>query len=608
MSIRRDSMSNKEVIERVIRGLIALVVAYGAVTLLFSWNMGAISINPLAAMTREDGSVYFNDVFFYLISGALGAIVLLCLIDKGFLKTVKGFLNELKETLNDFCKFLSNNKVAVIVSILLICIAYGFEVTNFILSIDEESQIAYGPQPEGWAYEGRFGIGIFKRLFMNFGMFPPYFANFIAVAFLALSGFFLVYLVYSQRRNHDKIKWYEFITIFSFCCLFTPVWVEVLTFSTYSIEITFAFGIAVIGTVMLARVLNNGNKNGVFWTLLCYVISFMFYQAFIPVVFSLIASLYIVREIEGVKDNTKLGISVKIFIAALVVYGGIYLIGRFVQVSAGSDGYLIAMTGAESNAGPIDEIIQSLRSLKHLIVDHIWTPGMECFAMQIAFSFFAMLLAVLFHNKARIKVGVYLFILAISPYLMWILLRSTQLPIRTFLAAPISLAISAYVVLKILSQRKQISIIKPAVVVLILFLAMNQAQDINRLFYGDSIRAEMDISMARDIAEDIQIAIDGPIDRPVVIIGTRDLASQNNLIVQYPQTQAHWGGDALGYSLWRRAAEPVRMHGLFLVAGYEVNFESATEEEIHFANTYMDIWPSKDSIVVYEDKILIRIS
>ena len=50
------------------------------------------------------------------------------------------------------------------------------------------------------------------------------------------------------------------------------------------------------------------------------------------------------------------------------------------------------------------------------------------------------------------------------------------------------------------------------------------------------------------------------------------------------------------------------MHGLFLVAGYEVNFESATEEEIHFANTYMDIWPSKDSIVVYEDKILIRIS
>lgn len=138
---------------------------------------------------------------------------------------------------------------------------------------------------------------------------------------------------------------------------------------------------------MLARVLNNGNKNGVFWTLLCYVISFMFYQAFIPVVFSLIASLYIVREIEGVKDNTKLGISVKIFIAALVVYGGIYLIGRFVQVSAGSDGYLIAMTGAESNAGPIDEIIQSLRSLKHLIVDHIWTPGMECFAMQIAFSF-----------------------------------------------------------------------------------------------------------------------------------------------------------------------------------------------------------------------------
>lgn len=250
----------------------AIALAYLMVTVFFTWRGGSISLSPVDAISRDGVVRYFNDVFFYI--GALGvtSTLLLCVIDGGVRRQVCRLFTELLEGMLGFKRFCARNKGLVICAVAVCIAAYGFEISNFILSLDEEWQMTSTPAFEGWADEGRFGIGILKRIFMNFGMYPPFLANFIAVLLLMIAGLMFVYLLETticldfetfelkgpqdgaSSNSTTGITTFEKVLTFSFFVCFTPTWVEVLSFSTYAIEIALGMTSAVLATVFCPNI------------------------------------------------------------------------------------------------------------------------------------------------------------------------------------------------------------------------------------------------------------------------------------------------------------------------------------------------------------------
>lgn len=603
-----------------------MVLAYLTVTVVFTWRGGSVSLSPLDAISRDGVVRYFNDVFFYL--GALGttAMLLLCVVDGGVRQQVSRLFAELLEGTLDFKRFCVRNKGLVVFAVIVCIAAYGFEISNFILSLDEEWQMTNAPAFEGWADEGRFGIGILKRVFMNFGMYPPFLANFAAVLLLMVAGLMFVYLQEKATHHLDlgaleleesrsnalynaacSTATFEKALAFSLFVCFTPTWVEVLSFSTYAIEIALGMTSVVLATVFFSRYLSSGSIHAAIWCAVLYVLSFSIYQAFVPVSAALIVIYFVSSSRSSAQSYIKaLGI---LFISS-ALYGIMYLIGRIVQSNAGSDAYLAEMTGISGSGGIFDALSNSVASLRELVTNAAAVPGVECLGLIIVFGVAALIVSMLkgFNGCAWVE-RLLLIILTLIPFAMWIGLCSTQMPLRSFLAAPPVFSYLACYVVRTL--RTGPGALKPALWVLAAILVIllgNQLQNINRIFVSESIRAESDIDTARQIVQEIEEKTGGRIDCPIVFVGAYDTTQNNSYIIHYPQTDLYWGGDVVGYSIWRRAGEPNRMRGLFMLAGYELSFRVPTDAEIVKAQQTLNPWPDEDSILVTENAIIVRLS
>lgn len=603
----------------------AIALAYLAVTAFFTWRGGSISLSPIDAISRDGVVRYFNDVFFYI--GALGvtSILLLCIIDGGVRRQVCRLFTELLEGILGFKRFCTSNKGLVICAIVVCIAAYGFEISNFILSLDEEWQMTNAPAFEGWADEGRFGIGILKRIFMNFGMYPPFLANFVAALLLMTAGLMFVYLLETTiclnfetlelKGPQDSasfnlttgITTFEKVLAFSFFVCFTPTWVEVLSFSTYAIEITLGMASVVLATVFLSKYLSSGSTCAAIWCVTLYVISFSVYQAFVPASVALVIIIFISKSRSHPKSLAK---AAGILIAATILYGLMYLVGRVVQTNAGSDAYLAGMTGLTDSGGIFDALINSLISLRGLVINASGTPGVECLGLTLVLGAIAVVVSALegFTGRAWRR-RFLLIVLTVTPFAMWIGLCSTQMPLRSFLAAPLAFSYLAFYIVRTLRMRTRT--LKPVLWVMMAALVVllgNQLQNINRIFVSEAIRAESDINMARQIVQEIEEEIGGEIDRPIVFVGTYDTTQNNSYIIHYPQADLYWGGDVVGYSIWRRAGEPNRMRGLFMLAGYELSFRAPTDSEVVEAQQSLEPWPDEDSILATESAIIVRLS
>lgn len=557
------------------------------------------------------GNSAFNDLFFAAATLLAAFALALCAMLKSFRVKVANCLRGLYHPVELLSSFIKAHVSLVLVIAAVSLLIFGFEVSNFIISLDEERVFPYSLDPGPWAYEGRLGISVFKRLFMVFGMFPPFIANGVAAALLFLSAIFAIALL---EQASDAKKALFPIGVFSVIFLsFPSVWIEVLSFSTFSIEVALAMLLTIVSVFYLRQFYECRDRVRLFWGLCFIVIAISIYQAFVTVflTFSLILAIEDIRNarVSGKDIVKELLIVLLLCGVAVVLYFLLLTLARSVQTNAGSDAYLSAMTGWAAESSPFAALRSSLASLVAFITENNRIPGMKYIGISYVILLVGGLIALFPLNwKKRGALVILLCILGVAPFAMWIALTSTSLPLRTLLALPMLAAYAYYLLLDALlavSEKHQLDIFYYAACFIALLLAFNQVQIINELFFRESERAQADITMAQSIAEDIEHKIDGRIDRPIVFIGCYDIAKDNDYFYQNPSTNNYWGGDVLGYSLWRRASEPDRMHGLFLMAGYDLEFETPKANESVKPKA---VWPEYGSIVEEDSRIVVRLS
>ncbi|MCJ7695316.1 MAG: glucosyltransferase domain-containing protein [Anaerolineaceae bacterium] len=67
--------------------------------------------------------------------------------------------------------YLKENAVVILTLVVIIVSAYGFELFNFNLSIDEEVHAFY-TNPDVWIREGRWGIYLMRKIFFPYAILP----------------------------------------------------------------------------------------------------------------------------------------------------------------------------------------------------------------------------------------------------------------------------------------------------------------------------------------------------------------------------------------------------------------------------------------------------
>lgn len=494
--------------------------------------------------------------------------------------------------------FLKTNKPVVFSILTLSILCFGYEICNFTLSIDEEFYIASPKRPEVWLGDGRFGIFLFKKLFMAFNMFPPFFVTMVAVTFLFFSAVVWCYNFSTVFKKREISKFS--LILFSVIYMSLPAVVpEFMMFSSYNIEVCLALLAIAVSISFIIQYNENKTCVSLFYACAFLTFSISVYQSFIPMfisavcVISIFYLLFNDKELPYNYHFKNIIASIIVFFISFVSY---YVINKFMLIFYPSSQYLNNFIGWNQYKSIGQMIISITDGLKIRFFVR-WEIGGKL--LCVSYIMFGLLsLCILFAPKVKKRIFTVLLIicLAASPFLLSYMFASIT-PLRAM--QPI-LLVNAVIWLIIINLFNDVKIVKGIACVLALIIALFQVQMINRVFYGDHIRYEADVRTGNMIISDMAKEIPNYSQYPLVFVGRR-LPDYGPVVIR---------NEVIGGSFfeWDNGSNG-RMISFLNACGN--NLKYPTSEQIEEGKTQgrdMPVWPEKGSIKVTGDKIIIKLS
>lgn len=130
---------------------------------------------------------------------------------------------DINRNFKDFCSNIVKNKIYIISLLFFNLLAYGFNLANRTVSMDDLAFDVFGKG--GWGISGmRWSIYLFAPLF-NTKNYSPFIGRFIALVLLILSSILFSFLVYSINENKKNIVLYIVLSvIFTTYPLINEMW------------------------------------------------------------------------------------------------------------------------------------------------------------------------------------------------------------------------------------------------------------------------------------------------------------------------------------------------------------------------------------------------
>lgn len=554
----------------------------------------------------------FAEYFQCFLAAVTAYGILASKFDRYVYRALKNGWKDFKEIWRNIVKPFENTKYTLSVIVIFLSI-YGYQIFNFTLSLDEEIHMTGFMKNESWCYEGRFSINILKEFLMEFGMYQPCLSNLLGDVFLLLTGLCIFSLISNKLTSNRPNRYLNLVFLTGFLS-FPSVIAESQSFSTYCVEISIGMFCTALAVVYLDRYFTTGRRNLVL-NILLLVFSLGIYQSMAELYISLVMIYFFVSVLneEDIKNKKaviyfqKILLSVIFFVISLAIFYLIYKIATSIHRVEGSIEYVNGFSNWDLENGIFPSLFKSIDQLI-VTLSQTQIPGIKYFTYYMVIG---MLLTVYFliaypNLKGAFCSGLILLIM-LSGYFMWISLASIDLPFRAWLASPVVCGflyfMAAYIIRNKFSRKYYL--ICQIMIAIILF---RQVQTVNELFYNDHIRMEKDITFARELYHDICYETGIPdAQTPIVFIGTVDLGA-DDAIIQNPYAEKYFGGNCLGYSLWRRAQEPQRMQGLYDSLGYTLNIQNCSDRDmIVYSWSNMTVYPQKGSIISQEGAIYVRL-
>ncbi|AIQ71279.1 glucosyltransferase domain-containing protein [Paenibacillus graminis] len=509
----------------------------------------------------------------------------------------------MREELFSILHFFKNNMFLVYISVFVSLFAYGFSMTHFTLSIDEEIALTLGDQ-YNWSNQGRFGIDILKTLF-NFWNTNSITSTFLAVSLFSLSGILWAYSFSSitPRKEGKYIPGSIVILLF----LTFPALSENIGFSMMSFELGIGWIIIALASIFISRWAISSNNSKLFLLLGVIFVSFAtsIYQAFLSVfiIGCFIQLIIYILHLEESKTKLNLKLYFYILVKITLVSGvslALYKIAdKIVQLFIPSSGYIenFIMWGKK----PTSEIILGLLSSfsKLLSGELIYGSKMLLPSMFISLFLIAYFLVKFLINKDRGNAGILVFTLigyCLIPFLIYFI-SGSPVPVRGNLVWPLFTS-SACLFLFMLVRKVQYRMF---IIFVICIISFYQANSIAQLFYSDYQRYEDDVKLANQIGYAItNMDLGETPPFPVVYVGKHEQEIRNGIIKQ----------EVLGYSFFEwdggnqlRIGDFMQSLGYMYISPSEVQKERAKQ-----IAASMPMWPHKGSIALKEDMIIVNFS
>ncbi len=507
--------------------------------------------------------------------------------------------NKLKEDLKNF---LYDNKILIGIAIFFLLITFGAFTFFYTFGVDSEYAIFVEKSATyRWIAQGRFGIGILKKILNTNQIFP--FRNTILSIICIFFNCVILCKVFKDLIKDRNTKLANIIFVILYITL--PISAHYMYFTTYNFEVTFAMLLASISIylfnnlVLLNKCLFSRKVDmllAIF--LLTGVISF--YQAMISVYISLV----IISLILYLRNNECTFNKLLKHILKYIVYLGVslilyYLADKILSLLVIKESYTSGFFGWKN-----EELKVVIRKIVEYFKEIYLTNGVYgCFIIKTTLILSIILCIYIILKKPKNKFVTVLLIISLNfvPMLLTICL-GTCMPYRTQQVFLIIIPSVWYLTVMELKNIK----IKYIVGLIVVLIGFRQSMYINKLFYSNYLRYQYDINVSNQIADRIlELEIPNKNDYPIVYLGKIESPDIPNLIKQ----------EVIGYSIYEwDNGNYVRIQALMTMSGEKnklVYYLEKDEKTLNKAKELaidMPVWPNVGSVALKDDMIIVKLS
>lgn len=496
-------------------------------------------------------------------------------------------------------EFVQKNKRAIVLSLIFTFVCFGFMLTNFELSIDEETWILSQKQSLLWLQQGRFGIWLFDLIFTTGGNYAPFLWDVLAIILWYVSGIIFFYTLLSKK----EIKEWIFGLSMAMYTSLPFVVGESLGFSMYSVQVCLAMVAVAGGFYCTEKYSIEHSKKNLVLAVIMLVWAFSVYQALVGVYITIVVAKYMLMTSDGEKftkqSRKDLLLHVIMCCGSTVIY---FLINKVVFLIVGDPGYLSNGYIGWKNPGCMLLFVKVVANMGRILLaipykgNYIY-GGVVIRVVVIIFAIYA--IALFFRKKGwknKLQVFVFSVALCIAPFMVYILLNTINVFGRMLLGLPITLAVAVYIVLSQVSKAKKMKVVVTIMVCYLLFL---NACNMNLIYFYDSIVYTRDCAIADQIMNRIEKETVDYSEKPIAFIG---MIEQDDLPIQKSATL---GGS---FFEWDEGNE-TRIRDFLLTRGYKIEIASgvALQKALQQADQ-MNTWPKEGSVCELDDVIVVYLS
>jgi hypothetical protein len=487
-------------------------------------------------------------------------------------------------------KYLRENANLIFALAVVALCAYGFELFQLNLTVDEELHAEYLGPTLGWVSQGRWGMYLLNKFILPYTIIPfaPLFVALIfhiAAALLMLEG-------WKVTPKVDRF-------IVGAICVAFPTMAYMYTFSTISYGIGIGLFCSALSLFLYAR--NQGWKR--YLAILPASFAIAIYQGFLPVLAALFLVCMIHTQIHTEKPILFDMIAITgILIAALFIYYAIQRLIFFIGVVPGL-AYVSDFFDVEFLRRYFGTVLLRIWTFAFLPVylgdEGIYSIRLRSLAFLSGISFLGLFINLVRSKRSIINwllVFSLLLLLLISPFLSGFLMQG-YMTLRFLVALPV--VIAGIVMLGMLGSSRSFKLVT---ILLATYCIFQFVTSTNRLFASSHLAFEADQILATRLItriEDAQVEAKTQALQSIEIIG----------YYSRPATKLIPKIETFGASFFEVGQGiPDRVAAFLQIAGLERLHSVSVDrraELVEIAKS-MPTWPDKGSVKVVEDIVLIK--
>jgi hypothetical protein len=469
--------------------------------------------------------------------------------------------------------------------------AFGYELTNFTLSIDEELQ-TFQRAGTDWLGQDRWATYLLVRLIMPESILP-FLPTFLAITFLVISSVVFLSIIRGDREAR-----------LVFCCLFMtfPAHAYYMQFNTFSFAVAAGFALAFLSIRLLRSYQESYDWRSLALASLCIAFCIGIYQSLLSVWVCALSLYWLWDTLSNREKVARNGALLRLLLSGGAAAIGGVLGAKILAIAsrrlagAGSMEYLEGFVGWGNHS--LDVIGRRLWNdvSGHLGGSGVYGGG----TIWIIWPAIALILYRLVRERNGVRrwegVAALAAVIA-SPFVLSVIL-GWPLPLRSMLGLPVMVAGLCYVAVQFLKPAMRYAVLGIA-----LLIAVSNSYSTTRLFYSDHLVGEADRNLAREISIRVHsLGIDfSTMPRvPIAFVGVREIP--DGLPIVKSET---FGASYFFYD----GPNQYRLEHFLKIQGMR-NFAPADIEMMKKATRYsleMSVWPNADAVRLVDGMIVVKL-